>query len=165
MSIKVIKDVLPKKEYTFINNMMHSEYFPWYYNNYKIDEDKKLYHYQLIHLFYGNKKINSAWFKFLQPLFKKLKIKNLLKVKANLNPISQELVEFNNHEDKPSGKNHYSIIYYINTNNGYTQIGNKKIKSKANQAVCFLSDTFHYGTNSTNCNNRMVLNIIYKKEY
>ena len=135
--MKIIKNVLSKKEYSLVNDMMNNEYFPWYYNNYKIDEDKQLYHYQLTHLFYDKEKINSDWFKFLQPLFKKLKIKNLLKVKANLNPISQELVEFNNHKDKPLGKNNYSIIYYINTNNGYTQIGNKKIKSKANQAVCF----------------------------
>ena len=53
------------------------------------------------------------------------------------------------------------MIYYINSNNGYTKIKDKKIKSTANKALFFPSDTIHNGTNSTDCNNRMVINIIY----
>jgi hypothetical protein len=40
-------------------------------------------------------------------------------------------------------------------------IGDNKIKSKANRMVFFDAQTKHYGTNSTNCNNRMLINFNY----
>ena len=141
---------------------MSNEYFPWYYNNYKVHYvPNRLFHYQLTHVFFDNTRINSNHFEILKPLIKKLKIKSLKRIKANLNPISHKLVEFTEHEDVPNDSTHRSMIYYLNSNNGYTKIKNKKIKSKANTAVFFPSNTSHYGTNSTNCNNRMVINIIY----
>ena len=158
---KVVNNFLSNKNYKVINNAMNEEYFPWYYNNYKIDEDNELFHYQMTHIFYRDGQINSNYFSILEPLFKKIKLKTLIKVKANLNPISQTLVEFREHEDTPKSPENKSMIYYINSNNGYTKIKNKKIKSTANKALFFPSDTTHNGTNSTNCNNRMVINIIY----
>ena len=52
-------------------------------------------------------------------------------------------------------------LYYINDNNGYTIIGDKKVESKSNRMVLFNSNQKHCGTNSTNCNNRMVINFNY----
>ena len=164
MSVKVLENVLSKKQYTELNNMMSNEYFPWYFNSEKVEGDNNLFSYQFTHLFFNNNQINSSWFEKLKPLLKKLKIKNLIKVKANLNPISHKLIEFNKHVDYPLDPKHRSIIYYVNTNNGYTKIGNKKFKSKANKAVFFSSNNEHFGTNATNCKNRMVINIMYKKE-
>ena len=158
---KVVNNFLSSKNYKIINNAMNEPYFPWYYNDYKIDGDNELFHYQMTHVFYRDGQINSNYFSILEPLFKKIKLKTLIKVKANLNPISQTLVEFREHEDTPKSPENKSMIYYINSNNGYTKIKNKKIKSTANKALFFPSDTTHNGTNSTNCNNRMVINIIY----
>ena len=158
---KVVNNFLSSKNYKIINNAMNEPYFPWYYNDYKIDGDKELFHYQMTHVFYKDGQINSNYFSILEPLFKKIKLKTLIKVKANLNPISQTLVEFREHEDTPKNPENKSMIYYINSNNGYTKIKNKKIKSTANKALFFSSDTIHNGTNSTDCNNRMVINIIY----
>ena len=158
---KVVNNFLSNKNYKVINNAMNEEYFPWYYNDYKIYGDNKLFHYQMTHVFYKDGQINSDYFSILEPLFKKIKLKTLIRVKANLNPISQTLVEFNEHTDTPKITKNKSMIYYINSNNGYTKIKNKKIKSTANKALFFSSDTIHNGTNSTNCNNRMVINIIY----
>ena len=165
MSPKVVENFLSKKNYTSIYNTMSDEYFPWYYNNYKVKEvSNKLFHYQFTHVFFENNKINSSYFTILQSLLKKLKLKTLKKVKANLNPINDKLVEFGEHKDAAKESQYMSMIYYLNTNNGYTKIKNKKIKSKANKAVFFPSHTVHFGTNSTDCNNRMVLNIIYKED-
>ena len=158
---KVVNNFLSNKNYKVINNAMNEEYFPWYYNDYKIYGDNKLFHYQMTHVFYKDGQINSDYFSILEPLFKKIKLKTLIRVKANLNPISQTLVEFNEHTDTPKSTKNKSMIYYINSNNGYTKIKNKKIKSTANKALFFPSDTTHNGTNSTDCNNRMVINIIY----
>ena len=165
MSHKVVENFLSKKNYNTLYNAMTSEYFPWYYNNYKLHNvPKQLFHYQLTHVFFKNNTVNSSYFEILKPLIKKIKANTLLKIKANLNPISQDLIQFGSHVDNVDGvgdPTSQSVIYYLNSNNGYTKIKNKKIKSKANTAVFFPSNTSHYGTNSTNCNNRMVINIIY----
>ena len=158
---KVVNNFLSNKNYKVINNAMNEEYFPWYYNDYKIYGDNQLFHYQMSHVFYKDGQINSDYFYILEPLFKKIKLKTLIRVKANLNPINQTLVEFNEHTDTPKITKNKSMIYYINSNNEYTKIENKKIKSTANKALFFPSDTIHNGTNSTDCNNRMVINIIY----
>ena len=165
MSLKVVENFLSPQNYNALYSAFTSEYFPWYYNNYKRDEDNnKLFHYQLTHVFFKHNKINSTYFTILESLLKKLKLKTLKKVKANLNPINDKLVEFGEHKDAAKESQYMSMIYYLNTNNGYTKIKNKKIKSKANKAVFFPSHTVHFGTNSTDCNNRMVLNIIYKED-
>ena len=39
--------------------------------------------------------------------------------------------------------------------------GNRKVKSKANRMVIMNSKVKHYGTNSTDCTNRMVINFNY----
>tara|TARA_R110000765_G_C18556114_1_gene563002 strand:- start:43 stop:540 length:498 start_codon:yes stop_codon:yes gene_type:complete len=165
MSLKVVENFLSPQNHNALYSAFTSEYFPWYYNNYKRDEDNnKLFHYQLTHVFFKHNKINSTYFTILESLLKELKLKALKKVKANLNPISDKLVEFGEHKDAAKESQYMSMIYYLNTNNGYTKIKNKKIKSKANKAVFFPSHTVHFGTNSTDCNNRMVLNIIYKED-
>ena len=164
MSPKVVENFLSPLNYNALYSAFTNEYFPWYYNNYKVKEvSNKLFHYQFTHVFFENNKINSSYFTILQSLLKKLKLKTLKKVKANLNPISDKLIEFSEHQDAFKELQCTSMIYYLNTNNGYTKIKNKKIKSKANKAVFFPSHTFHFGTNSTDCNNRMVINIIYKE--
>ena len=54
---KVINNFLSNKNYKVINNAMNEEYFPWYYNNYKVDGDNELFHYQMTHVFYRDGKI------------------------------------------------------------------------------------------------------------
>ena len=156
---------LSKKNYNTIYNTMSDENFPWYYTNYTLNNVcNKLFHYQLIHIFYQDNKVNSKYFKILKPLLEKIKFNTLIRIKANLNPISQDLIQFGYHVDDINGvsnSTYQSVIYYMNSNNGYTKIKNKQIKSKANTAVFFPSNTPHYATNSTNCNNRMVINIMY----
>ena len=165
MSPKVVENFLSPSNYNALYSALTNEYFPWYYNNYKVKEvSDKLFHYQFTHVFFENNKINSSYFTILQSLLEKLKLKTLKKVKANLNPINDKLVEFGEHKDAAKESQYMSMIYYLNTNNGYTKIKNKKIKSKANKAVFFPSHAFHFGTNSTDCNNRMVINIIYKED-
>ena len=86
-------------------------------------------------------------------------VKELVRIKVNLNPPSNKLVKYSKHTDQ-----NYSCkaaIYYINTNNGYTTIGDEKIESKANRIVFFDANEEHSGTNSTDCKNRMVINFNY----
>ena len=56
--------------------------------------------------------------------------------------------------------NYCSIIYYLNTCDGYTMIGDKKYESKSGSCVIFDSKLMHYGVGPTNDKKRFVLNIV-----
>ena len=93
------------------------------------------------------------------PIIKKLNSLSLINIKANLNPISHKLIKFGKHVDQDFKCK--AALYYLNDNNGYTKIGNRKVESKGNRMVLFDTDQEHYGTNSTDCNNRTVINFNY----
>ena len=157
--IKIIDNYLKEVDYKTIKLIMESDEFPWFYNSEKVIGDKGLFKSQLVHIFYKDNYINSKFFNYLYPIIKKLNSLSLIHIKANLNPISHKLVKFNNHVDQDFKCK--AALYYLNNNNGYTKIGNRKVDSKGNRMVLFDADQKHYGTNSTNCNNRMVINFNY----
>ena len=160
--MKIIDNYLPKSEYLELKKNIESYDFPWFYNSkvFKLNpSDIKLWDFQFTHIFYINNKPNSEYLNILQPIFDKLQPLSLIRIKANLNPISKDLIEFDEHLDQQFECK--AAIYYINDNNGYTMIGDKKVKSKGNRMVLFNANTKHYGTNSTNLNNRIVINFNY----
>jgi hypothetical protein len=159
MSFKIIDNYLNIDEFLILKTIMESDSFPWFYNEIKVAKDKNLFHYQFCHNFYINDEVNSSYFNNLKPLINKLKPLSLIRIKANLNPVSHKLVEFTPHQDQ---KFKCKIaLFYLNNNNGYTIIDKEKINSKENRMVLFNSDVAHYGTNSTDCKNRMVINFNY----
>ena len=161
MSLKVVENFLSSQNYNALYSAFTSEYFPWYYNNYKRDEDNnKLFHYQLTHVFFKHNKINSTYFTILESLLKKLKLKALKKVKANLNPINDKLVEFGEHKDAAKESQYMSMIYYLNTNNGYTLFENgEKVGSVENQLITFDGLLKHCSVAQTDENLRVNINI------
>ena len=158
---KIIDKFLSSEEHLVLKTLMEDNNFPWYYYKAKVKLKKteKLFDYQLSHIFYNENKVNSEYFNDLNPIIKKLDPLSLVRIKANLNPISNKLNVSEYHTDQNFKCK--AAIYYLNENNGYTMIGDKKVESKANRIVLFDADKKHYGTNSTNCNNRMVININY----
>ena len=159
MSFKIIDNYLNIDEFLTLKTIMESDSFPWFYNEIKVAKYKNLFHYQFCHNFYINDEVNSSYFNNLKPLINKLKPLSLIRIKANLNPVSHKLVEFTPHQDQ---KFKCKIaLFYLNNNNGYTIIDKEKINSKENRMVLFNSDVAHYGTNSTDCKNRMVINFNY----
>jgi|TARA_A100000172_G_C2964255_1_gene83622 hypothetical protein len=156
---KVIDNYLKSDEHLKLKSIMESDEFSWFYNSEKIRGDKGLFKSQFVHVFYKDDSVNSNFFNYLHPILKKLKVLSLIRVKANLNPISHKLIKFGKHVDqyhKCKG-----ALYYLNDNNGYTMIGKNKVESKSNRIVLFDANQNHYGTNSTNCNNRIVINFNY----
>jgi len=156
---KIEDNYLSVEDHLALKTIMESDTFPWYYNKNKVFIKNKLFHYQFVHIFYNGNIVNSNYFHQLNPLIKKLEPKSLIRIKANFNPISNKLIEFDKHTDQNFKCK--AAIYYLNNNDGYTMIEGKKVKSKANRIVLFDADKKHYGTNSTNCNNRMVINFNY----
>lgn len=156
---KVIDNYLESDEYFSLKTIMESDEFPWFYNAEKVTGDKGLFKSQLVHIFYKDNYINSKFFSCLDPIIKKLNPLSLIHIKANLNTITHKLIEFGKHKDQNFKCK--AALYYLNDNDGYTVIGNRKVESKGNRIVLFDANKEHYGTNSTNCNNRMVINFNY----
>ena len=156
---KIEDNYLTVEEHIILKNIMQSNTFPWYFNDVKVKKNDKLFEYQFVHIFYNDNNVNSDFFNYLNSLIKKLKPLSLIRIKANCNPISNNLIKFGKHIDQKFKCK--TAIYYLNDNDGYTMIGDKKVESKSNRMVFFDSDKEHYGTNSTNCNNRMIINFNY----
>jgi hypothetical protein len=159
MPFKIEDNYIDAEKSVDLRLMMESDNFPWFFLKGKVTKKDKLFDYQFVHVFYKNHSINSNYYDSLSPLIDKLKPLSLIRIKANLNPISNELIKFDEHKDQFFKCK--TAIYYLNDNNGYTIIGDKKVESKSNRMVFFDADEPHYGTNSTDCNNRMVINFNY----
>jgi len=155
---KIIDNYLKKEEHLKIKTLLESDSFPWYFSK-KIRKKEDIFNHQFIHTFYFNHKINSAFYPELSTLIQTLNPKALVRIKANLNPITQKIVKYGNHVDQNFKCK--VAIYYINDNNGYTLIKKEKIESKANRMLFMDSDIEHAGTNTTDKANRMVININY----
>jgi len=157
---KIIDNYLSKSDHLILKTIMESNEFPWFYIEKKVTTDKSgLFKFQFNHIFYINNNINSSFFKNLNPILSKLKPLSLIRIKANFNPPSENIIEYAYHKDQEFKCK--AAIYYVNNNNGYTKIDDKEIKSKENRMVLFNANQKHYGTNSTDCNNRMVINFNY----
>ena len=157
-----IKDnYLSVEDHLVLKTIMESNTFPWFYTKGKSKRVDKpeLFDHQFNHIFYIDDNINSNFFKHLNPILDKLKPDSLVRIKANLNPPSENIIEYDYHQDQKFKCK--AAIYYLNDNDGYTVINKEKVLSKKNRMVFFDSDVKHFGTNSTNCNNRMLINFNY----
>ena len=161
--LKVVDNFLDKEDFMKLQlYMLDPQVFPWYFQNtkdFEVDED--LNQYQFTHIFFQDYKPFSDYFHLLQPLLKKLEVKSLIKVKANLNPYSPKLHKGRFHTDTHCHS--MTAVYYLNDNNGYTlfEKNNKKVMSKENRIVIFDAQMRHTGTNTTNQKKRVVLNLNY----
>jgi hypothetical protein len=156
---KVINNFLKKEEFIKIKNLMTGVDFPWYLAK-GINNPKDNY-YQFVHIFYVDGKINSSCFSELYPFIKKLKIKSLLKIKANLIPKNNKIIEHGYHCDFDNLDNK-TAVFYINKNNGYTKFKDNFVsKSEENKILIFNSKEEHTGTTCTNFDYRIVINFNY----
>ena len=160
--MKIINNFLEKEDLSKIKStLLNDVYFPWYLQNgVSYNEDGNI---QFTHVFY-NERINTTEQNFflLKPILDKLKIKKLLRIKANLVLKTHKLIQHDYHVDYPDIVC-TTAIFYINTNNGYTifKKNNKIIKSEENKFVFFKSNLEHAGTTCTDENLRAVINFNY----
>jgi len=156
--MKVIKNLLDNEDFLKIEKMFFNKNFPWYLLDGILNSKSK--DTQLVHMFVDKGKILSTYFENLYPIFKKLNINNLIRVKANLQLRTNNKNIGGFHIDYENVK---TAVYYINTNNGMTIFKNgKKIKSEKNKIVVFDSNQKHSGTTCTDKQTRIVLNINYQ---
>ena len=159
---KVIDNFLNKKDFKKIQEHMMSQNFPWYYTpNVTFVDEPKTDKYYFTHLFYYNDRPLSPSIDILQPLFKKMNIISLYRVKGNFYPNVGKHSENKPHID--FSFKHKGAIFYINTNNGYTLLnkGKTKIESIENRILFFDSTKTHNSTHCTDDHARVNININY----
>jgi len=154
---------LDDKDFQVIKKtLLFNDFFDWYFNHGIIESDQKgnLHFFQFTHFLYLDY-VCSQFFNICKPILKKLGVKSLVRVKANLNSFSTKLVEGGFHRDYDYDCK--AALFYVNTNNGYTKFkkNNKIIKSVENRMVMFKANELHTGTNTTDQKCRVVINFAY----
>ena len=138
--------------------------FPWYWSEKVIHQDyfdvlcDEINNFQLFHTFYSENERHSNW--NISPILDSLKVNAIVRVKANLNFRTNEIVKHGYHIDNQL--NCKTAIYYINSNDGFTEFEcGKKIQSIENRMIIFDSNLKHTGTTCTNQKRRIVVNLNY----
>jgi hypothetical protein len=159
MLMKIIDNALSEKDFSNIKNMLMGNQFSWYYNSSVANsEDKENYYFT--HTFFENHKFCSQYVSILKPIFEIINPKALIRIKANMYPKTEKILNHGMHSDQEY--KHLGAIYYINNNNGYTKLGNgKKIDSLENRLMLFDSSIEHCSTSCTDENVRININFNY----
>jgi hypothetical protein len=162
--MKIIDNFLPKQEFVNIKDFLLSTYIPWFFNDFVITEGKDVKEdcFQFIHNFYING-YTAQYFKIVSPLVNKINPLALIRLKANLTTHGKKIIEHGFHIDENDPKNIISsAVFYINNNDGYTKFEDgTKVNSVENRLVIFKSSIKHTGTNCTDAQRRVILNINY----
>lgn len=166
MSYEIYDNFLDKNDFNDIKNIFLSNEFPWYYFNFKVYRDINLqnenkYNFQFMHTLYDNYEPRSMVFQYLYPLIKKINPASLIRIKANLTPVTDNRVTYDYHIDQ-SDIICKTAVYYINSNNGKTVFQNgNSVDSVENRLLVFNSDMLHAATTCTDEKVRCVLNLNY----
>ena len=127
--------------------------------------------YQLSHVMYhqpcadlGATPITSSINDLIFPaFFSKIYARSILRIKSNLQMRTSEIIKNKFHQDYNEDFDGVKTsIYYLNTNNGYTEFEDGTIiESIGNRLVTFPCNMKHRGTTCTNKPFRIVINFNY----
>jgi hypothetical protein len=170
--MKIIDDLLPIEEFTYVKAMCMNDRFTWQYYPYKVSNaddpliNESIWQQQFVHMFYrlqnGMPSHVSDHINFIMPILDKINPLVLLRAKMNMTTPTPEINNFPAHVDGTYPFEFKTAVYYINTNNGYTEFETgEKVESVENRLVIFDGKTKHFGTSSTDSKRRVVLNLNY----
>ena len=162
MKPSVKDNFLASADYDHIKKEIFGDFFPWYFHSSVVTlEDKKVSHFFWTHVFFDREeKLVSSFYKTLRPLFNKLKVKTLIRIKANMYSNQGTMIEHDIHSDYPF--KHKGALFSLNTCNGFTTLGDgTKIKSVGNSILFFDPSIPHHSSTCTNAPVRVNINFNY----
>jgi len=157
--MQVIDNALSKSDFNKIKSVFLSNLFPWFFNEEVAFEGDRNDDYYFIHMLYDYCKPFSNHYDLILPVLDILKPKSLIRIKANMYSNINKFVEHSSHTD--FDYEHKGAILYLNTNNGYTRVGDDKIESKENRLLIFDASKPHNSTNCTDTKTRVNINFNY----
>ena len=161
--MKIKDNFLDKEEFSIVNQTISDDFFPWFFQREQVvSKDDGFY---FSHKLYDLNKVCSPYYDKIVPVFKKkLKYFTLMRVTCNLLTNKYQSFKSSFHTDFLDPKN-TTAIFYINTNNGCTEIKNvMKIKSIQNRLIEFSGLHKHRSISQTDETRRMVINFNYISE-
>jgi len=157
------------KEYDFKNlnqQIIWNDTFPMYLHDfvsYEVSKDHRQegsYHWFATHIMFHEDKPRSPLYPYVSGLLKSLlKWKTLLRLKINFYGHTDKIYEHSSHTDFTF--KHKVALISLNTCNGFTRVGKKKIDSTANRALLFNGLTPHNSSTCTNSKGRWNMNVNY----
>ena len=171
MDIKIIDDFMPAKVFEEFQSIIRE--IPWQ-TSIVLDDELQcdpIYNFMLTHKFYDKYKPQSElFFKYIDPLLTHIKVRSLIRVRANLTMRTEKIIKHGFHIDYQAivdgefqeTNNCFSSILYLNTNDGYTEFENgTRVESIENRLVTFPISYKHTGTTCTDKPFRSVINFNY----
>ena len=154
----IVENYVDAESLKQLNINLNANHFPWYWVK-KIARANNINNYHFSHVFYIHDRICSNWFSLIEKSFLLLlKPKALIRIKANLNVRTEKQFLFEKHQDQDFDCK--VAIFYLNSNDGYTLINNKEIKSVKNRML-FFNNEWHSSSTTTDQPNRIVINFNY----
>ena len=157
--MEVIDNFLDEEEFKSIQSFMMGGEFRWFYSEGRAYRDDGLF--LMVHMFYqpevgSNSEHINMWNTFMN----KVEAKKCERIKANLTfktPTIEPAVYHHDYDDMKTA------VFYINTNNGYTEFeSGVRVGSVANRVCIFDSNLKHRGTTHTEGDQqRIVVNFNY----
>ena len=165
--MKFEDNFLDRREFDKLQTEIMGDNFAWFYADI-IDYEGQKDKFQFYHQFYFSNAPTSSVIELINPLVDKINPSILGKIKANLLTRTPNIVENEFHVDigfsEEKMKQLSTSIFYVNTNNGYTEFEDGTIvESVANRVVTFSANMKHRGTSCTDERTRVVINFNYFK--
>ena len=157
--IEIIDNFLPEEEFKSIQSFMMGGEFRWFYCKGRTYDDDGLYH--MVHMFFQPEVgLNSEHLDMWNTFMNQVGAKKCERIKANLTFNTPTIEPGPFHHDYVDMK---TAIFYINTNNGYTEFeSGVRVSSIANRVCIFDSNLKHRGTTHTEPDpRRIVVNFNY----
>ena len=178
MKLKIVDDFLPRGEWLQVKeHLVDNPDIPFNFYEGKVygkDANKNLQDAHMCHAFYHLNRFPkeptaSQYMGLLLPIIARCRVLAIHRIKANLElhggsePYESEYhVDWSNSEGDNIKSNMQAAIYYVNTNNGYTEFKDgeevRKVESVANRMVFFDAELSHRGVSSTDSRYRCVIN-------
>ncbi len=173
--VKIIDDLLDNNSFQNLNltllPSMEDARLPWYFGSITGENIDDLKNHQFTFLFYQGypEFVIDENYPLVEPILKKIPdFYQPVRIKANLQPHSEEKYSSGWHWDysfdqKPV-KNAFVGIFYLNTNNGYTELDDgTKVDCVANRLLLFPNEMKHRGVSTNDTRFKSVINIVFTK--
>jgi hypothetical protein len=166
MKYKIIDNFLEEAEFKTIQQTLLGNDFPWYFNQGVTYQDLSkdyLHNFQFVHKFWNviGRVAQSEWAPLLDPIITKIDPAIVLRIKANLMPVTAERIVHQLHTDLDHIKCTTAVLY-LNTNNGATIFEDgSEVQSVANRLIYFDSTVRHTSASCTDKKARCVINFNY----
>lgn len=157
---QIIENFLDDEKSNYIEKILTSNEFPWYYNPEVVRDGKG---FQFYHILMRGNQISSPYFyKILLPILNNFKgtINTIHRARINCHTQQQIPIHYGLHNDHPN--DHKVLLYYVNTNNGFLNLEDgTRIHCKKNKTIFMDGKIKHEIVTQTDTKTRLAVNITF----